>query len=56
MKDIIFCIQFRPVMRFLSLTKACRPQNVTKMDISISMAAAVEAMIIDAQVFSSSPL
>ncbi len=56
MKDIIFCIQFSPVMRFLSFTKICSPQKVTKTVVSMSMAPAVEARIMVAHVFSSSPL
>ena len=56
MKDIIFCIQFLPVMRLLVLHEGLEPQNVTKTIVSISIAPAVEARISVAQVFSSSPL
>ena len=54
--DIIFCIQFSPVMRFASLTKTWRPQKVTKTRVLTPIAALVEARIIVAQTFSSSPL
>ena len=54
--DIIFCIQFSPVMRFWSLTKTWRPQNVTNTRVLTPMAALVDARIIVAQTFSSSPL
>jgi len=56
MKDIIFCIQFWPVMRLRPFTNVWRPQKVTKTVVSISIAPAVEARIKVAQVFSSSPL
>ena len=56
MKDIIFCITPSPVMRFSSLTKAWRPQNVRKTRTLAPIAAPVVARIIVAQVFSSSPL
>ena len=56
MKDSIFCIQFLPVIRMLSLTKVWRPQNVTKTWTFAPMAAPVEARIMVAQVFSRSPL
>ncbi len=56
MADIIFCIQFWPVIRFSSLTKAWRPQKVTKTRVLTPMAPLVEARIIMAQIFSSSPL
>ena len=54
--DIIFCIQFSPVIRFESLTKTWRPQNVTKTRVLTPIAALVEARIIVAQTFSRSPL
>ena len=56
MTDSIFCIQFSPVIRFSSLTKAWRPQNVTKTRTVTPIAAAVEARIMVAQIFSRSPL
>ena len=56
MADSILCIQFSPVMRFESLTKAWRPQNVTKTRVRTPMAALVEARISVAQTFSRSPL
>ena len=54
--DIIFCIQFSPVIRLPSLTNAWRPQKVTNTLVGIAMAPAVEARIMAAQTFSSSPL
>ena len=56
MADIIFCIQFWPVIRFSSLTKPWSPQNVTKTRHLTPIAPAVEASSIVAQTFSSSPL
>ena len=56
MKDIIFCITLSPVMRFWSFTKTWRPQKVRKIRTLAPIAAPVEARIIVAQVFSSSPL
>ena len=56
MKDSIFCIQFWPVIRRESLMNVWRPQNVTKTRVFTPIAALVEARIMVAQVFSSSPL
>ena len=56
MTDIIFCIQFSPKVRFSGLTRAMKPQKVKKMETSIPEAAAVEARMVVAQVFSRSPL
>jgi hypothetical protein len=52
----IFCIQVRPVMRTSSRTKVWSPQKVRKIFVGTPLAAAVEARISDAQVFSRSPL
>ena len=56
MNDSIRCIQFLPVMRRLSLTNVWRPQKVRKTFVGTPLAAAVEARISEAQVFSRSPL
>ena len=44
--DIIFCIQFEPVMRTSGFTIAKSPQNVKKTEDSIPEAAAVVARIV----------
>ena len=54
--DSILCIQFSPVIRFESLTKTWRPQNVTNTRVRTPIAALVEARISVAQTFSRSPL
>ena len=57
MKDSIFCIQFWPVMRLPSLTNVWRPQKVTNtLAWHAHRAPDVDARIMAAQVFSSSPL
>jgi len=56
MMDSIFCIQFWPVTRLPSRTKVWRPQKVTNTLVVMPSEAEVEARIIAAQVFSSSPL
>ncbi len=56
MNESIFCIQFLPVIRLSSLTKAWRPQKVTNTRVLTPIAADVEARIVIAQTFSRSPL
>ena len=56
MMDSIFCIQLSPVIRLPGFTNVWRPQKVTKTLVGMPIAPAVEARIMAAQVFSSSPL
>src|SRR5687768_13007437 len=56
MADSIRCIQFSPVIRTPSRTKARSPQNVTKTLVRTPLAAAVDARIRTGQIRSRSPL